>query len=135
MMKSIAVVPRRLLVVLLAGDIVAWVLWVVAGLRTHQMSADWLQNVARIVAPFLIGWFAAAPFTRAYDLRSLQRPALFLGRSASCWLLALGIGLLLRATVFGDGFVPIFAAVTAAVTGLLVIGWRAAFSWLGRRAG
>jgi hypothetical protein len=55
-----------------------------------------------------------------------------MGRSILAWLIAVGVGLFLRATVFGSGFVPIFAAVTAGVTALFLLGWRTAFVGLWR---
>jgi hypothetical protein len=133
-MKVVHQAHHRLLAILVAGDITALVLWVVAGLASHDMNDNWLQNVVRISAPFLIGWLAAAPFARAYDLRLRRQPLAFMGRSALGWLLAISIGLFLRATLFGSGFVPIFAAVTVAVTGLFILGWRVAFVWLWRDA-
>jgi hypothetical protein len=123
----------RLLGFLVVGDVVAWVVWLVAGLATHRMRDNLLMNGVRIAAPFVIGWAVAALLTRAYDLRLLRQPMSFFARSVLCWLLAVGIGLGLRATLFGDGFVPIFAAVTIAFTALFVLGWRAAFVWAGTR--
>lgn len=119
----------RLLVV---GDLLALVLWVIVGRLSHNQTTDWLSNVTRIALPFLIGWAVATPLARPYDLALLRRPLAFMGHSALGWLLAVGIGLFLRATLFGDGFVPIFAAVTLAVTGLCLLGWRAVFIWLWR---
>ncbi len=120
--------------ILIAGDVVAMLLWVALGLASHRMSDNWLQNVVRIVAPFLIGWAVVAPFTRAYDLGALRRPFTFMRRSATCWFLATMLGLVHRATLFGSGFVPVFAAVTLVVTAVLVLGWRAAFMWWARHA-
>ncbi len=120
---------ERSLPVLVAGDVVALLLWVVAGLATHQMYSHWLLNVIRVAAPFLIGWFVVAPFTGAYRLPAPSRRD-FLARSALTWLAGVAIGLLLRATLFGNGFVPIFAVVTLVVTAVFVLGWRTAFAFL-----
>jgi len=132
-MKQTWPAHNRLLAPLVVGDIVAWVVWLAAGLATHRMRDNLLANGVRIAAPFVIGWAVAALLTRAYDLRLLRQPRLFFARSVLCWLVAVGIGLGLRATLFGDGFVPIFAAVTVAFTALFVLGWRAVFVWVGRR--
>ncbi len=125
---------RRFTGILIAGDVIAMVLWVALGLASHRMSDNWFQNVVRIVAPFLIGWVVVAPFTRVYDLGALRRPFTFMRRSATCWFLATILGLALRATLFGSGFVPVFAAVTLVVTAVLVLGWRAVFMWWARPA-
>jgi hypothetical protein len=119
----------RLLVV---GDVLALVLWVIVGRLSHNQTTGWLSNIVRIAAPFLIGWAVATLFVGPYDLGLLRRPLAFMGRSVLGWLIAVGIGLLLRATLFGDGFVPVFAAVTLGVTGVFLLGWRGVFIWLWR---
>jgi hypothetical protein len=128
-MKAIGSYRQRSLPLLIAGDVGALLLWVMVGLATHEMYSNLLFNVARVATPFLIGWFAVAPFTGAYDLSGASR-APFLRRSALTWLAGTCLGLFLRATLFHNGFVPIFAAVTLVVTALLVLGWRTAFAFL-----
>lgn len=119
---------QRSLPLLVGGDVVAFVLWVIVGLGSHHMTSNWLFNVVRVVAPFLLGWFAVAPFVGAYQVSGDRRG--FLLRSALAWLVGTAIGLLLRATLFGSGFNPSFAAVTIVVTGVFVMGWRTAFALL-----
>ena len=128
-MKAIGSYRQRSLPLLIAGDVGAFLLWVIAGLATHEMYSNLLFNVARVATPFLIGWFVVAPFTGAYDLSGASR-GLFLRRSILTWLAGTCLGLLLRATLFHNGFVPIFAAVTLVVTALLVLGWRTVFAFL-----
>ncbi|CAA9294263.1 MAG: hypothetical protein AVDCRST_MAG26-4335 [uncultured Chloroflexia bacterium] len=132
-MKALPSFRENTLAILIAGDVVAFLGWVVAGLSSHRMGTNIVANLARVVAPFLIGWFVVAPFTGAYRRDLLRNPRAFLGRSALAWLLGVGLGLALRARPFGSGFVPAFAAVTYAVTGVFVLGWRAAFVWLWQR--
>ena len=132
-MRSSVFDRQRSLPALIVGDVVALLLFVVAGLANHRMNSNWLFNLLRISAPFLIGWFAVAPFTGAYTLPAKGAARAFLRRSALNWLLGVGLGLALRATLFREGFVPTFAAVTTIVTGLFVMGWRGLFVWLVRR--
>ena len=114
--------------ILIVGDVLALVLWVVVGLESHSMTSDMFANILRVSAPFLIGWFAVAYWTGAY--RTDEGRVRFLGRSALTWLLAVAIGLLLRATLFGSGFNVTFALVTLVVTGVFTLGWRTIASWL-----
>lgn len=116
--------------VLAAGDVLALLVWVVAGLASHQMWSHWLLNVLRVAAPFVIGWFGVTPITGAYQLPEIDSRTAFMRRSALTWLLGTAVGLVLRATVFRSGFVLTFALVTLIVTGVLVLGWRATFAWL-----
>jgi hypothetical protein len=114
--------------ILLVGDTLSLVLWVVVGLRSHQMTDNVLLQVVRVSAPFLIGWFAMAYWTGAY--RTDEGRTRFLARSAATWAGAVAIGLLLRATLFGEGFVPTFALVTLIVTAVFTLGWRTAAAWV-----
>ena len=121
------------LAVLVAGDTAAIVGFVVAGFRSHSIPTSWFQHLALISAPFLVGWFAVAPFTGALRAPSMGQRGSFLLRSTVTWLLGIGFGLGLRATVFGEGFVPVFALVTMGVTGLCLLGWRVVFAFLAAR--
>jgi undecaprenyl pyrophosphate phosphatase UppP len=121
--------PREIQV-LAAGDAIALLLWVVAGLASHQMWGSWLFNLLRVAAPFLIGWFAVAPFTGAYRLPRPDERGQFMRRSALTWLIATAVGLALRSTIFRSTFFLTFALITLLITGIFVLGWRATFAWL-----
>ena len=125
-----AFVSQRRLEVLIAGDAAALLLFVAVGLASHEMNTNVLWNLVRIATPFLLGWFLVAPFTQAYDLSTVQQTGTFMRRSAITWLGGIGLGLLLRATLFREGFVPTFALVTLIVTGLFLLGWRSIFARL-----
>ena len=129
-MKHTDAVQRSSLGILVAGDMIAWLAWIVAGLASHAMYENWLLNLVRVGAPFLIAWLVAGPAVGAYRQIAYQARGVFLARSALAWLLATSLGLLLRATLFREGFVPIFALVTFAVTALFVLGWRAVYAWV-----
>lgn len=126
-MKIVETNQPRSLPVLVAGDIAALLLFVMVGLASHQKTSSLLFNFARVGAPFLLGWFAVAPFTGAYRLPIKER-GVFLRRSALTWLLGVSLGLLLRATLFRDGVVATFAAITLIATGIFVLGWRAVYA-------
>ena len=113
--------------ILVVGDILSLVLWVVVGLESHEMTSNVIMDVLRVSAPFVIGWFAAAYWTGAY--RVGEGRARFMGRTALTWIAAVAIGLLLRATIFGSGFVLTFALVTLVVTGVFTLGWRMIAAW------
>ena len=114
--------------ILVVGDILSLVLWVVVGLESHEMTSNVIMDVVRVSAPFVIGWFAASYWTGAYRID--EGRARFMGRTALTWIAAVAIGLLLRATIFGNGFVPTFALVTLVVTGVFTVGWRVIAAWL-----
>lgn len=119
---------RGSLGVLLVGDLVALVAVVLLGFNTHNIGENVVLNLLRVLAPFVIGWVAVAALVGAY--RPSGGRVAFLGRSALGWLLGIGLALVLRNTVFGSTFAPVFAAVAYAVNGLFLLGWRAVYAWL-----
>jgi hypothetical protein len=60
-----------------------------------------------------------------------------MGRSLNTWLVAAPLGVLLRAALLGRSVIPTpFLAVTLAVGGLFILGWRLLFRLvLARQAG
>lgn len=122
-------VPRYAPLVLLVGDIVALLLWVLLGLEMHRMTQGLPQHLVRVAAPFIVGWLAAAGLVGAYLPSVIRRPRTFMVLSAAAWLIGVAIGLVIRGLVFGEGFVPVFALVTLVVTGLFLLGWRGLFIW------
>jgi len=107
---------------LVAGDVLAIVLFVVLGFRSHHIQVHYLANLIRVATPLLAGWFIVSVFTGAY------RPTAVLGefmkRSALTWIGGILLGLLIRGLVLREGFIFTFMLVTLAVTGVLLLGWR-----------
>ncbi len=54
------------LLVLVVGDLLMLLIFVVIGRISHGMTSDWLVNVLRIATPFVVGWAIAALITGAY---------------------------------------------------------------------
>lgn len=126
-------VPRGSIAILAIGDVVAVLVFVLVGLENHRMTSNLLFNVVRIAAPFLIGWFVVAPFTGAFSRPLLHRPGAFMLRSVLTWLVGIGIGLVLRNTIFGEDFSRVFAIVTLVFTGIFILSWRGLFALVSRR--
>lgn len=114
---------------LLIGDVLALLVFVVVGRLSHGFTGDWLSNVVRIAAPFLIGWFVAAFPLGAYRPDLLHRPGLLLLRTAPAWLVGNGLAFALRAFLFQDNVTLPFALTSMAFTGLFLLGWRAVYLW------
>ncbi|MFP4436406.1 MAG: DUF3054 domain-containing protein [Chloroflexaceae bacterium] len=124
---------RRYLVALVIGDIIAFLLFAAIGRRSHGEAAGLAAGlqVIETAAPFLLGWFLTAPFTRAY--RQVTGPAMMARRTALAWLIAWPLGLLLRGLYLSRGIPPSFAIVTLLSNGVILCGWRVLFAWLGDR--
>jgi hypothetical protein len=115
--------------VLLIGDVLALLIFVIIGRLSHGLTDDWLLNVARIATPFLIGWFVVAIPAGAYRANRLTSPGWLLGRTAIAWLVGNGIAFALRALIFQNNVTLPFALTSVAFTGLFLLGWRACYLW------
>ncbi len=112
-----------------AFDVVAVVVFVAAGRRSHDEGGNALVQTAKVAAPFLIalgvGWLV---------LRAWQRPEA-IRTGAGVWVVTVALGMLLRRTVFDRGTAASFVIVATLVTGALLLGWRAAQLVVARRRG
>lgn len=122
---------KSLTAILLAGDLIALLLFVLLGqadhgtINTSNPIAGALRNVVSLAVP----WLVLAWLLRAYPRTTPALPG-FLGRSALAWVIAAPIGLLIRMLWLGRGGIPIpFLLVTLAAGGLFLLGWRLIY-WL-----
>jgi biotin transporter BioY len=112
---------------LIVGDLLMLLLFVVIGRISHGMTSDWLINIARIATPFVLGWVIAALIVGAYRPNLWRRPSDYLTRSAAAWLMGVGIAFLLRHFLMQDRITVPFALTSIAFTGLFLLGWRLIF--------
>lgn len=120
---------------LVGGDVLAFLAFSALGRRSHGAAAglDAFAQIAETAAPFAAGWLLAAPLLGAFKPDVVAHPRAMLSRTALSWLVALPIGLLLRALVRQSGIPLSFAITTLLVLMVLLCGWRGAFAWLARR--
>jgi hypothetical protein len=120
---------------LVAGDAVAFMIFAAIGRASHAEAAGLsaLLQVAETAAPFMVAWFAAAPFLGAFRPDVAAAPRRMLARTALAWLVAWPIGLGLRALIRQSGIPLTFALITL-VTVLCILGlWRALFALVASR--
>jgi hypothetical protein len=114
--------------ILALGDAAAVALFAVLGLLTHERGIT-VDGLLRNAVPIVGGWALAAAALRVY---SRPTPVRLVG----AWLVGITVGvavraLLLERDVDEDQFV--FLGVTVAVTGGLLLAWRA-LAWVTVRA-
>jgi hypothetical protein len=111
----------------LAFDILAVVVFVAIGRRSHDETGNAVVQTAKVAAPFLLGlaagWGAAQAWKRPESLRT----------GAIVWVTTVAVGMMLRNWVFDRGTAVSFIIVTAIVTGVFLLGWRAVAAALARR--
>ena len=109
---------RRLVAVAAACDVVAVLVFVALGRRSHSEGGNAAAGVLSVAAPFLIalavGWAAA----RVWRAPMAWRTALVV------WPVTVAVGMLLRRFVFDRGTATSFIVVATIATGVLLLGWR-----------
>src|SRR5574342_410434 len=130
--------------ILLVGDLIAVVAFVVVGQRDHNLvnEANPVLGVLVTTAEFAVPWAVAGwllgAFRGAGEGNHPGRPyASFMARSLNTWLVAAPIGILIRSFALGRAVIPtMFLVAALGFGGLFVLGWRALFAvvwwWLGR---
>jgi hypothetical protein len=112
-----------------AFDVVAVIVFVAAGRRSHDEGGNALAETAKVAAPFLlalgVAWFVVRAWRRPEAIRT----------GAGVWVVTVALGMLLRRTVFDRGTAASFVIVATLVTGALLLGWRAAQLVVARRRG
>lgn len=102
----------------LAMDVVAVLLFVAIGRRSHDETGSAISGILAIAAPLLIGlacgWVAATAWRTAASIRT----------GVVVWLVTVVVGLALRRLVFDRGIATAFVIVTTVVLGLFLVGWR-----------
>ncbi len=101
-----------------AADVVAVLVFVALGRRSHDEGGNAVAETAKVAAPFLLalalGWLAA---------RAWRTPRA-LATGAIVWVVTVAAGMVLRRFVFDRGTATSFIVVATLVTGALLLGWR-----------
>lgn len=121
--------PTRPTVLLAAGDLLAVVLVLSAGMLRHGVDPIRTpDHAAMVVGPFLLGWVVGAPLVGAYSRGAVSSPRAVLATGTNAWLIAALVGLVLRATQwFPGGVTGLFGVVITGFGLLAVGGWRAVY--------
>jgi len=145
-------VSRFAPLILLVGDLIAVVVFVVIGQSDHNLvnEANPVLGVLMTTAEFAVPWAVAGwllgafrtgdyvgagrapaqgdrPLRFATGTFGKGRPyASFLGRSLNTWLVAAPIGILIRSYALGRAVIPtMFLVATLGFGGMFMLGWRA----------
>ena len=132
--------------ILLVGDLIAVMAFVVVGQRDHNLVNEAnpilgvLVTTVEFAAPWAVaGWVLGAfrdvgegdhPLRFATRAFGTGRPYVsFLARSLNTWLVTAPIGILVRSYALGRAVIPtMFLIAALGFGGLFVMGWRAVFA-------
>ena len=110
----------------LAADLACVVAFTALGRRNHAEGLT-IAGVAETAWPFIAGTLFGWLISRGW-----HRPTAIAPTGVVVWVCTVVIGMALRKAT-GAGIAWSFIAVTAAVTALLLLGWRAVAARLARR--
>lgn len=112
--------------VVLLGDILGVLLFIVWGLYSHQTLAWEVPGYTLTrFAPFLIAWVVLAPLVGLYHRRTLQSYRLTLALLVAGWTLVAPLGSLIRASsLFSGGASVVFVLVNLVFGLVVLVPWR-----------
>lgn len=111
----------------LLADVICVVVFCTIGRRSHAEGIT-VAGVAETAWPFLVGTGVGWLVSRGW-----QRPTSLAPTGIAVWVCTVVIGMLLR-KVTSAGVAASFIVVASLVTGVLLLGWRAALAGTRRRA-
>ncbi len=109
---------RRQVVFAALTDVLAVVLFVVLGRRSHDEGST-LSAIFGVAAPFLIGLAAGWVVARAW------RAPMALRTGVTVWAVTVVLGMVLRHWAWDRGTAASFIVVATLVLGTFLVGWRA----------
>ena len=121
-------VTGRRIAASLAVDVLAVVLFVLIGRRSHHEGGSVVVGALRVAAPFLIGLAVGWLVARAWRTPTVPFPT-----GVVVWMSTLVVGMLLRRFAWSNSTALAFVIVAACFTGLFLIGWRMLVEWRSER--
>lgn len=122
--------PARPALVLLLGDTLVLLGFVLVGMRTHATlaEANAALRFAVLAGPLLLTWLVAATALGAWSVAPPLGWRVVWGRPLAAWLMAAPLALLLRALLLGSATLAVpFVLVTLGLGGALLLGWRTVY--------
>jgi len=127
--------------ILLAGDVLSLLIFTYIGERDHELldGENPLFRLLLVTFAFALPWVVAGWVLGAFPRGEALTARSLLLRSVNTWLVAVPLGVLVRAYLLGlQVIVRSFVVAGLVFIGLFLLGWRLAFVliwlWLERRA-
>ncbi len=125
------------LVILIAGDLLVLLSFVLIGRRNHALSATDIVGALYTAVPFVISWFLVTPWVGIYRADVSQAASKLLPRLLLGWAIAVPLGHVLRALLLGRpipaGIPLTFVLVSLGYIGLVMLAWRMGYLWWANR--
>ncbi len=118
---------RRISWLVVAGDIVMLILFVVGGQVSHESSDPDapVLGILKAALPFALVWFPTAYFTRALTYSQTTDWRAWLLQTVAAWLITAPLGIVVRSWLINRAVIPlVFLEVTHIIGLAFFAGWR-----------
>lgn len=123
--------------VLVVGDLLVLLLFVAIGRGSHALSMADISAGLMTALPFVVSWFAVAPWFGLYNPEISRNLPAMLPRLVATWIIAVPVAHVIRALLLGrsiPGGIPLtFVLVSLTFIGVAMLLWRVGYRWWQRR--
>lgn len=121
-------------ITLIAGDLVAFLIFGALGRASHGMEVS-LLSAANAVLPFVLAWLGVGAALKSFDPARLSRPLDGIKQAVLTWLPACPVGFVLRYFYLQRGTHWSFMVMVFVLNLVLLALWRAGYAWYAGRSG
>jgi len=123
--------------ILIAGDLAIFVVFVLVGRETHAAGdSNLIINVLPTLLPFVLIWFLVAIPMGVLRPNVYRVVPLTIIRTLAAWIIAGPIAIYVRALLLSRTAIPWqFVVVTMGLNAVLLLTWHVFFAWWLRRSG
>jgi len=119
--------------ILIAGDIIAFVILTFIGFATHgETDTSFLPRMAAVFFPVVFGWFVLAPWFGMLDEAIINSPINLL-RIPLAFLFIAPLAVILRGAWLNAPALPLFALIFGGSNALGMLIWRWLYIMIARR--
>lgn len=118
--------------VLFIGDIVMLIVFALLGQSSHKIAVT-AAGTLETAAPFIIGWVIVSLVEGLYKVKHYRTLPTVYKRTVLAWVLAIPLGLGLRALYLQKGIPLSFFIVAMTSNFILLFLWRTVFFWFSNR--
>jgi hypothetical protein len=119
---------RRLTTILITGDLVVLLIFVIIGRMSHDMTSTTIDSGIITGVTLIVPWLIVVFATQALPNGGVRQ---FMLKSLAAWLIAVPLGLIARALLLGANVISVpFMITTLTLGGAFVLGWRLLFAYI-----
>jgi hypothetical protein len=125
----------RTQIILALGDASIFIFFAAAGRAAHGLPPgdSPLLAVLGVAAPFAMSWYIVAFLLGVYHHTALNPLSRLLTRTLLAWIIACGLGLIVRSLLSQSPIIPAFALTTFSINAALLLGWRVSAGFIRAR--